>query len=48
MCDIYLDWEGLYCPCCGFKLRTRPRGARLRKKLRELIASKQENKENDG
>ena len=21
-CDIYLDWQGMWCPCCGMRLRT--------------------------
>jgi hypothetical protein len=25
VCDIYLRWEGFYCPCCGHYLRARAR-----------------------
>jgi hypothetical protein len=35
ICDIYLKWEGLYCPCCGFKLRTMPRREKYKAKVRE-------------
>ena len=24
-CEIFIKWNGLRCPCCGYKLRTRPR-----------------------
>jgi hypothetical protein len=24
-CEIFMKWDGLLCPCCGYKLRTRPR-----------------------
>jgi hypothetical protein len=24
-CDLYLKWDGLHCPCCGKKLRCKPR-----------------------
>lgn len=24
-CGIFLRWEGIRCPCCGYKLRRRPR-----------------------
>jgi hypothetical protein len=24
-CSTYLHWEGLWCPCCGMRLRTKPR-----------------------
>jgi len=27
-CGVFMDWEGLYCPCCGFKLRTNRRGSK--------------------
>ena len=25
VCEIFIKWDGLFCPCCGYKLRTRPR-----------------------
>ena len=24
-CEIFLNWNDLYCPCCRHKLRTRPK-----------------------
>ena len=24
-CDIFLQWAGLWCPCCGFRMRVKPR-----------------------
>ena len=33
ICEIYIVWEGANCPCCGFRLRTKPRGSRWRKML---------------
>lgn len=24
-CGIFIRWEGTHCPCCGYKLRRRPR-----------------------
>lgn len=24
-CAIFIRWEGIYCPCCGYHLRARPR-----------------------
>lgn len=24
-CGLFLDWSGIHCPCCGFKLRVKPR-----------------------
>jgi len=25
VCSIFLNWDGLLCPCCNFKLRVNPR-----------------------
>jgi len=27
MCDIFIKWDGIWCPCCGYRLRTIPRWA---------------------
>ena len=32
-CDIFMDWDGKHCPCCGMMLRTRPRNAKTRERL---------------
>ena len=32
-CEIYLDWNGNHCPCCGHFLRKKPRNAKGRDKL---------------
>ena len=34
-CDVFIKWDGLSCPCCGYKLRTNPRKYNLKEKLRE-------------
>jgi hypothetical protein len=36
-CDLFIEWDGLRCPCCGYKLRTRPRNF-SKTKLREKRA----------
>ena len=25
MCEMYMKWEGMFCPCCGYRVRRRPR-----------------------
>ena len=35
ICQIFIKWEGLWCPCCGYRLRTRPRKLAYKIKLRE-------------
>ena len=34
-CEVFLAWTGLLCPCCGYKLRTKPRNKTYKAKLRE-------------
>jgi hypothetical protein len=36
-----MKWEGLWCPCCGYRLRTRPRNLKYKAKLREGAAKKE-------
>ena len=24
-CDIYIKWDGMWCPCCGYMLRNKPK-----------------------
>ena len=31
-CEIFIKWDGLWCPCCGYMLRTHPRNSVSRKK----------------
>jgi hypothetical protein len=30
-----MKWDGLFCPCCGYMLRTSPRKSKFKAKLRE-------------
>jgi hypothetical protein len=39
-CMLFLRWDALNCPCCGSRLRTRPRNSLNRRTLR-LIKSSQ-------
>jgi len=34
ICEIFLKWDGLWCPCCGYRLRTRPRNLKFKTELR--------------
>ena len=45
ICEQFVNWNGLMCPCCRHKLRTRPRNPKLYKKLRERRAAIDELKE---
>ncbi|QLH08137.1 hypothetical protein DSQ19_00325 [Candidatus Nitrosotenuis sp. DW1] len=37
VCDIYVTWEGLRCPCCNFMLRTKPRNTKFKIKLKQIV-----------
>ena len=37
-CEIFIKWDGVLCPCCGHKLRARPRDPKLNAKLKEKRA----------
>jgi hypothetical protein len=28
-----MRWDGMWCPCCGCKVRTRPRNSKFKEKL---------------
>ena len=35
-CSIFMKWEGAYCPCCGYRLRTMPRHTEDREEVRMI------------
>lgn len=37
ICEIFIEWTGTWCPCCGYKLRTKPRNLKYKTKLRDGI-----------
>lgn len=39
-CEIYIKWKGLHCPCCGSRLRIKPRNKNYKAKHNERIAKK--------
>jgi hypothetical protein len=38
ICEIFIKWDGLFCPCCGYRLRIRPRLFKHKAKLRIPIS----------
>ena len=48
MCEMFIKWDGLFCPCCGYRLRNGPRlfkhKAKLRMKQKEKQVQKTQNK----
>jgi len=43
-CSMFLNWEGLWCPCCGYKLRTRPRSTKYKTQLTTMTNKNTEKK----
>jgi hypothetical protein len=33
ICEIFINWDGLWCPCCGYRLRTKPRNKKYKARL---------------
>ncbi|KAA2281390.1 hypothetical protein E5N71_14485 [Candidatus Nitrosocosmicus sp. SS] len=41
ICQIFLEWKaGFKCPCCGSKLRTKPRNKKFKNMYREDMDKK--------
>ena len=35
ICELFMRWDGLWCPCCGYRLRGHPRNVTYKEKLKE-------------
>lgn len=35
-CEIFIDWRGIWCPCCGYRLRVNPRHSKFKLMLRTI------------
>ena len=44
VCSIFMKWDGLWCPCCGCKFRTKPRNSKFKQKLKIIRKVHNENK----
>ena len=33
VCELFVKWDGHWCPCCGMSLRTRPRSRKYKGKF---------------
>ena len=36
VCNIFLIWDELWCPCCGFRLRSKPHNSLGKLKLTRM------------
>ncbi|WP_316505920.1 hypothetical protein [Nitrosopumilus sp.] len=44
LCGIFIYWEGLFCPCCGYRLRMGPRNGKYKEKFLMLMAQRRDKK----
>jgi hypothetical protein len=35
--DIFIDYPSLFCPCCGYRMRTRPKSRKWYRKMLERL-----------
>lgn len=40
VCDLFIKYDGIWCPCCGYKLRSKPRNKKYKQKFRASEAIK--------
>ena len=29
-CEIFIQWHNIWCPCCGYRLRVKPRNGKFK------------------
>ncbi|HYY50897.1 MAG TPA: hypothetical protein VE643_08490 [Nitrososphaeraceae archaeon] len=48
ICNLFVKWDGVFCPCCGSRLRIGPRNTTNKAKLRKQkkIQEEAKNKKN--
>jgi hypothetical protein len=37
VCSIFMKWDGAWCPCCGCRVRTKPRNSKFKQKLEQKL-----------
>lgn len=40
VCEIFLNWDGISCPCCGMMLRTRLRSIKVKTGTKKMLRNK--------
>ena len=46
VCNIFIIWDELYCPCCRFGLRAKPHNSTGKHKLEGMRTKQQQQQEN--
>lgn len=37
-CEVFIKWEGIWCPCCGYRLRSQSYNMHYTKNKEKLLA----------
>jgi len=40
-CNIFIFWDGIWCPCCHDRLRLTPRSSKYKQKYQKVKSKKQ-------
>ena len=40
-CEIFIRWDGIFCPCCNGRLRSSPRGGIHKRKFLDVKSTKE-------
>ena len=35
ICEVFMQTDELWCPCCGYRIRSKPRNSKYKAKLRD-------------
>ena len=44
VCALFMKWDGLWCPCCGCRVRTKPRNSKFKQKLKTIRKERNKNR----
>lgn len=44
VCEMFINYDGLFCPCCGYRLRCKPRSTKYKIKYNKALSEKRVNK----
>ena len=39
-CDVFIHWDGFWCPCCKYRLRLTPRNSKYKEKFLKIRSEK--------
>ena len=39
-CGLFIQWDGFFCPCCGCRLRLKPRNGKYKEKFYAAVKEK--------